>query len=88
MKYEALLDGCEGDSKGLQEALGEGYSVIKSTGDDGGWGHHSYNTIYRSSDGRVIHAECGGCSCFGNGSWSYEESVEMAERMIPEDERE
>lgn len=88
--YEALIGGCgcDGDAKGLAEALGEHYSVIESSGDDSiGYGHHSYNTIYRASDGCVIHAECGGCSCGGSGSWSYEDSVACARRMIPEDER-
>lgn len=84
---EALLDGCDGDEKGLREALGESYSVLESTGEDYGYGHHSYNTIYRTSDGRLIHAECGGCSCGGSGSWSFEPSVDLARRLIPEDER-
>lgn len=85
--FEALLDGCDGDSVGLREALGESYSIEKSTGEDYGYGSHSYNTIYKTSDGRIIHADCGGCSCGGSGNWSYESSVEVAERLIPEDER-
>ena len=89
MRYEALIGdcGCEGDVRGLSEALGDAYEVISSSGYDEDWGHHSFNTIFKASDGRFIHAECGGCSCGGSGSWSYQESYEMAVRMVPEDER-
>lgn len=84
---EALLDYCDGDVAGLKAALGESYSVVWACGYDEGYGHHSYDTIYRTSDGRLVHAECGGCSCHGNGSWSYETSEEAAMRMVPEDKR-
>jgi hypothetical protein len=84
--YEALMDGCDGDTAGLLEALGENYRVVKSTGSNYGYGHHSYNTIYQASDGRYVSAECGGCSCGGSGSWCYS-TLQEAERMIPEQER-
>lgn len=84
---QALLDGCEGDSGGLKHALGDAYSLIWANGSNEGWGHHSYDTIYRATDGRVIHASCGGCSCYGTGDWSYETSEQEAMRMVPEDKR-
>lgn len=84
---EALLDGCDGDSEGLRKALGDAYTVVHSSGDEYGWGHHSYNTVYRATDGRTIHADCGGCSCGGSGNWDYATEGE-AMRMIPEDQRE
>jgi hypothetical protein len=85
--YEALLDGCEGDSDGLRHALGDGYVVVRSYGNDDCY-EHSYNTIYRTASGQLIHAECGGCSCGGSGSWSLVSSIEEAERLVPEQERE
>jgi len=84
---QALLDYCDGDVAGLKASLGESYSVVKSKGDDWGYGHHSYDTIYRATDGRLIHAECGGCSCGGSGTWTYVDSMAEAERLIPEDKR-
>lgn len=85
--YEALLDGCDGDVEGLRKALGENYSVVSSSGDDYGYGHHSYYTTYLCEDGRTIAADCGGCSCDGGGSWDYVEP-EKAHLYIPEDVRE
>ena len=80
----ALLDDCDGDRAGLEHALGVGFEPIKSWGHDEGFGHHGYNTLYRAGDGRLVHAECGGCSCGGYGSWSYIESIEEGERLVPE----
>lgn len=85
--YQTLNDGCDGDSDGLRVALGDGFEVVDETICDEGWGHHSYNAIFKTADGRIVHAECGGCSCGGSGSWSYEENVANAQRLIPEDER-
>ena len=84
---QACNDGCEGDSAGLAEALGEDFEVVYENYDEAGWGHHSANAIFRLPDGRVIHANCGGCSCGGSGDWSYEASEEDARRLIPEQER-
>lgn len=52
-----------------------------------GYGHHSYNQVFRTAGGRVIHAECGGCSCEGSGSWSVEADEKAAMLMVPEYER-
>lgn len=87
-EYSTLNDGCEGDSEGLAMALGDAFELIREYCDDEGWGHHTYDAIFRATDGRYIHAECGGCSCGGSGSWSYAESVQDAERLIPEWRRE
>jgi hypothetical protein len=82
-EYEACLDGCD-DS--LRKELGYNYKILKSTGSDHGYGHHSYNTIYQTETGKIISAECGGCSCEGSGSWCYTTLYE-AGLMIPEQER-
>lgn len=85
--YEALIDGCDGDSEGLKAALGNDYTIIRCWGDDSeGYGHNSYNTIYQTANGKIIHAECGGCSCGGSGSWSYCDNMLEAIRLVPEDE--
>lgn len=81
---QALLDGCEGDADGLRAALGEGAVIVKSWGYEEGYGHHGYDTIWRTADGRIIHAECGGCSCEGSGSWSVCSSMTEAEQLVPE----
>lgn len=83
---EALLDGCDGDRAGLEAALGERYQVVTSWGIDDL--EHSFNTIYQTEHGQLIHAECGGCSCGGSGSWSLVSSVAEAERLVPEHDRE
>lgn len=85
--YQTLNDGCDGDSAGLCAALGDDFDVMYENYDAHGYGHHSANAIFRASDGRIIHAECGGCSCHGSGSWSYETDEETAMRMVPEQER-
>ena len=84
--YEALLDGCEGDSKGLREALGEDYHVVESYGNDYGYGSHGYTTTYRTSNGRTISADCGGCSCGGSGSWDFVDA-DKAILYVPEQDR-
>jgi hypothetical protein len=88
LHVEALLDGCEGDAVGLRAALGERYVVLMSWARNDGISEHDYNTIYRASDGRLIHAECGGCSCGGSGSWSYVDSIEDGIALVPECRRE
>lgn len=85
--YSTLADGCKGDSAGLAEALGDHYEVIYECRSDEGWGHHSYNAVFRIPDGRYIHAECGGCSCGGYGSWSYCADEREALLLVPEQER-
>lgn len=83
-EYQTLNDGCEGDSDGLAAALGTDFAVVFEEYDDStGCGHHSADAIFRLSDGRIVHAECGGCSCEGSGSWSFEDSLEAAARLIP-----
>ena len=87
---EAVLDncGCEGDREGLRQARGDGYDVVKSYGNEQGYGHHSYNTIYKTNGGELIHAECGGCSCGGSGGWEYVKDLEAGRMLVPEQERE
>lgn len=82
-----LCDGCDGDSAGLTEALGDDYEVVYQSNRDYGYGHHSYDEVYKLADGRYIAANCGGCSCHGNGDWCYENSQEMAMRFVPEDKK-
>jgi hypothetical protein len=82
-EYQTMNDGCEGDSDGLAAAL-DGAVLVWENYDSEGYGHHSANAIFRLPDGRVIHAECGGCSCEGSGSWSFEDSIEAAARLVPE----
>src|SRR5262245_47337354 len=93
----AMLDDCGenpaissygGPDKKLMEALGKNYVVLEHYGYEEGWGHHGYETIYQTHDGRIIFASCGGCSCGGSGSWAYEDSVEEARENISEYERE
>jgi hypothetical protein len=86
-EYEALLDGCEGDSAGLRAALGASYKVLRSYCNDECY-EHSSNTIYEAETGQLIHAECGGCSCGGSGSWSYVANMDEAIKLVPEQERE
>ena len=83
-EVEALLDGCDGDSDGLRAALGNRYVILESWGHDEGYGHHGYNTIYRTEDDRLVHAECGGCSCDGSGSWSYVDDLDSGRKLVPE----
>jgi hypothetical protein len=85
--YQTLNDGCEGDSAGLAAALGDGFTVLYENCDDGGWGHHSYNAMFLTADGKHVAANCGGCSCHGSGDWEYVDSREEAIRRIPEQER-
>lgn len=75
------------DAQALRDALGEDYKVLYDDGYSEGYGHHGYNAVFELADGRYIHAECGGCSCSGYGSWSYCESREEALKLIPEQER-
>ncbi len=85
VKYYTLADDCVGDSEGLAAALGAEFEVITENYDDSeGYGHHFADAVFRAHDGRIIHAECGGCSCEGSGSWSYCDSVEQALAQIPE----
>ena len=86
--YQTLNDGCEGDSEGLKSALGDGFEVVAEEYEDSiGWGHHSADAVFRLADGRIVHAECGGCSCGGSGSWSYCETLDEALKSIPEHRR-
>lgn len=86
-EYQTLNDGCDGDDTGLRAALGDGFTVLFENCDDQGWGHHSYNATFKTAEGRFIHANCGGCSCHGNGDWSYCESEADAMLYVPEQER-
>jgi hypothetical protein len=81
---QVLADGCYGDADGLTSALGTTFEVVFSNCDDQGYGHHSYDEIYKLPDGRVIHAECGGYSCKGSGSWSYCADETEAMKLVPE----
>ena len=85
--YQTLNDGCDGDSAGLAAALGDDFRVVYESYDEEGWGHHSANAIFMTADGRFIAANCGGCSCGGNGDWERVESREEAIRRVPEQER-
>lgn len=85
--YNVLRDGCDGDSEGLATALGDGFSVIYSNCDDYGYGHHSYDELFVTARGHWIHAECGGCSCRGSGTWSYCEDEKEALTRPPDDAR-
>lgn len=71
----------------LVEALSGGYEVVWEGGGHEGYGHHSLNAVIKLADGRFIHAECGGCSCWGSGSWSFCADEEEARRLVPEQER-
>lgn len=86
-KLLVLHDGCEGDKEGLVAALGDGFEVVWESFSNEGYGHHSYDQVLKTSDGRIVHAECGGCSCQGSGSWSVCASVEEAMRLVPESRR-
>lgn len=52
-----------------------------------GWGHHDSNEVIVLADGRVVAANCGGCSCGGTCHWDFVDSVELARRFIPEQVR-
>lgn len=84
LEHRVLDDGCEGDSIGLAALLADGYEVLHAYHSDEGYGHHSYDEIIKLADGRIVHAECGGCSCEGSGSWSIEEDVAAAAKLVPE----
>lgn len=86
--YQTLNDGCDGDQAGLAAALGENFQVIWEDCSDYGYGHHSYEAVFKTADGRYVHAGCGGCSCGGTGDWEYEDSLEAALLRVPEDVRE
>jgi len=84
IEYQTLNDGCSGDGTGLDAALVDGTVLVWEEYDDSeGYGHHSADAVFLLPDGRYIHAECGGCSCEGSGSWEYCASEEEAMRMIP-----
>jgi len=85
--YSTLADGCEGDRAGLEAALGTGYIVLAEHGYDGGWGHHGYDMIAVTADGKLISAHCGGCSCDGSGGWQYVDELDEALRLVPENNR-
>jgi hypothetical protein len=85
--YSTLADGCEGDSAGLAAALGTDFVVLYENYDHEGWGHHGADAVFKASDGRFVHAECGGCSCGGRGSWDYCADEQEALRLIPEHAR-
>ena len=87
-EYETLNDGCEGDSEGLRAALGDAYVVVYEDYDAEGWGHHGANAVFIATDGRLIGASCGGCSCGGSGGWSYCATGDEALASIPEQDRE
>lgn len=85
--YQTLNDGCDGDSAGLRAALGDDFQVAYEDYDDHGYGHHSANAIFMTADGRFIAANCGGCSCHGNGDWEFVDSHEEAVLRVPEQQR-
>jgi len=93
-EYRTCADGCitndlGGSQQALQTALDGGYALLYEHYDDSeGWGHHHANMVAVLPDGRIIHAEYGGCSCEGHGSWSFVDSLEEGLRMIPEHVRE
>lgn len=83
---EVMNDGCEGDTSGLDALLTEPHVVVFESY----WAEqheHSGNMIVVLADGRVIHANCGGCSCGGSGDWVFRDDVGDAWRMVPEQER-
>ena len=83
--YSTCADGCE-VNEGLSEALGDDFIVLFENYDAQGFGHHSANAVFQTDDGRFIHADCGGCSCQGYGTWE-ECSREEAFNRVPEQER-
>ena len=85
--YQTMNDGCDGDSQGLRDALGDDYEVITEVRDEQGYGAHDSNAVFRTASGKIIHADCGGCSCGGTGNWDYVTSEGEAMRMIPESAR-
>lgn len=85
--FDAVCGGCDGDRAGLLVALGDGFEVLFTGGDYGGWGHHSANSTFKTADGKFVHANCGGCSCGGTGDWRYCDSEADAMRYVPEQER-
>ena len=79
--------GCEGDSDGLTAAIGDDFVVLHSRSDDYGYGHHTYNAVIATSNGSFIHAECGGCSCEGSGTWTRLGSLDEALSYLPLEQR-
>lgn len=79
-----LVDGCDGDRDGLVAALGDGWIVVFVHESDEGYGHHTYEQVFKLADGSFIHAECGGCSCGGSGSWSAHATEAEAMSRVPE----
>lgn len=75
--------GCDGDRAGLIAVLGDHYEVVHQDTSDYEY-EHTFDAIFKLPDGRFIHAECGGCSCGGSGSWSIEPNEEFARRRVPE----
>jgi hypothetical protein len=65
-------------------SLIEGAELVFDYSYDEGYGHHSVDEVWRLADGRYVHAECGGCSCEGSGSFSVEKDEETAMRLVPE----
>lgn len=83
-EMNVLVDGCDGDDVGLKAALGENPELLHSNYEDWGYGDHGYNEVWKTTDGKFLHAECGGCSCGGSGSWDYYDNEEEARRKIPQ----
>lgn len=89
-EYKTLGPCCESPAEGakLAAALGENYKVLYEDYNEHGYGHHDGNAVFETADGKYIHAECGGCSCYGSGSWEYCDTREDAIRLIPMDAQE
>lgn len=84
-------DGCieDGDVKLMDELDKQKFCILaQAYRDHGGYSHHGCDGIFVLSDGRVISAHCGGCSCDGYGEWSFVESPYDALLLVPEDQRE
>lgn len=82
-----LADGCDGDGSGLTAALGTNYEIVYQDLENYGHGHHNYDEVYKLADGTYIHAECGGCSCGGSGSFTDPLDYERAKQFIPLEKR-
>ncbi len=63
------------------------YCILAQVVSNDGY-EHTYNAVLITDEGQIIHADCGGCSCGGSGSWGLAASYEDGLRMIPEIDRE